>query len=190
MVNLILFHQPFESFTWHSMVCCQILMCQATHIQQIFVWCGQLCGEQSLTSVFSLQGISLCSLRSKRYEFPSKWNRSVATFVQGNIGTSWPNAECVFGFFFNLEYFRHNWQLSTSCSSWLFSPGQYTTCFACRVCILWALGGCHGSAWEWPHVSCLVWQFEFLLEWDHLWWWVPHEISSMGVGLVESLWCC
>ena len=70
---------------------------------------------------------------NRRYEFPSKWNRSVAIFVQGNVGTSWPSAECVSGFCLDLKYFRHSWQLSTSCSSWLFNHGQYTTCFACSL---------------------------------------------------------
>ena len=57
-------------FHWCSMVCCLILMCQATHIQQIFVWCGRLCREWSLTSVFSWQGISLCNLQVGDMSFP------------------------------------------------------------------------------------------------------------------------
>ena len=33
-------------------------------------------------------------------------------------------------FFLDLEYFKHSWQLSTSCFSWSFIPGQYTDCIA------------------------------------------------------------
>ena len=44
----------------------------------------------------------------RRYDCPSKWNKSVASFVQGRIGTSWPNVEHWSDFLFDLEYFRHS----------------------------------------------------------------------------------
>ena len=69
----------------------------------------------------------------RRYDCPSKWNKSVASFVQGKIGTSWPNVEHSSDFHFDLECFRHSWQFSISCSSWSFSPSQYTTCLACSL---------------------------------------------------------
>ena len=117
---------------------------------------------------------------SKRYEFPSKWNRSVATFVQGNIRTSWPNAACVPGFFFDLEYFRHNWQLRTSCSSWLFSPGQYTACFA------WSL---HFVSPRWLSWICLRIASHFLCGMTI---WVPFRMrpSSMVNSLQNVQYGC
>ena len=51
-------------------------------------------------------------------------------FVHGNNGISCPNDELVSGFFLDLEYFKHSWQLSTICFSWSFTPGQYTDCMA------------------------------------------------------------
>ena len=47
-----------------------------------------------------------------RYESPSKWNKSVASFVHGNIGTFWPSDRLISCLFFDLEYFKHNEQFS------------------------------------------------------------------------------
>ena len=93
---------------------------------------------------------------------------------------------CMSGFFFDLEYFRHSWQLSTSCSSWSFSPGQYTACLACSL---------HFVSPRWPSWICFriascflfaVWQFEFLSEWGHpqwlvLWWNVQYGWRTCGI---------